>query len=152
VFKKKTSYEISLQESCPQGFPKKTFKALKDIIRGTGQDCSADDYKALFCIEEQVIESIEIPSDVAEKYNISSKNQKFLTSFMINQLDPKKPKSKDAIIRDALKRASLPAGKEALKKLKPVFSQLKSKGVIEYYGKAGKKAVLKNNFLEDLHL
>jgi len=152
VFEKNTSYEVSLEEACPPNFPEYTFQALKDIIHGAGQECSADDYKSLFCVEQTAKGFIEIPQGILENYNISSQNQKFLTSFMVNQLYPRKPKSKDAITRDALRNASLPASKDAMNKLKPVFSQLKSKGVLGYSGKGKKKAVLVDNFLNDLQL
>jgi serine/threonine protein kinase len=152
VFEITTSYEIQLDESCPKGFPEKTFQALKDIIHGSGQGCTADDYKKLFCIEEAVKVITEIPNDIAEKYSITSLNQKFLTLTLLNLPDPRKHKSKDAIVREALRNAGLPAGKDVMKKLRAVFSQLKTRGVLEYSGKGFKKAVLINEFLEDMKL
>ena len=152
IYESTTSYEIQLDESCPRGFPERTFKALKDIIHGAGQDCAADDYKILFCVEETVTEITGIPNDIAEKYSITSSNQNFLTLAMLNLTDPRKHKSKDVIVREALRSAGLPAGKEAIKKLRAVFSQLKTRGVLEYSGKGFKKAVLSNVFLEDMKL
>ena len=152
VYENTTSFKVSLEEVCPANFPEKTFEALKDIILGAGQECSVDDYKGLFCVEQSVQGSIEIPQLILEKYGITSQNQKFLLSFLLNQLNPRTPKAKDVITRDALRNAGLPAGKDAMKKLKAVFSQLKSKGILDYSGKNKKKVVLIDNFLKELNL
>lgn len=150
VFEFSTSFDIELDDICPPGFPEKTFNALKGIIQGAGKNVEINQIKELFKLEKSESKWKITPKPVCEKYSISSRNQKFITLHLMNQSSYTTPRSKKVILSEALKQSGLPAGTDAMKKLRPVLSQLKKKMVIEYTGKGNQKVVLSQIFIEDL--
>jgi serine/threonine protein kinase len=150
IFDYSTSFDPDLNDDCPKGFPENTFIALKDIIQGEGQNVEINQIKSLFKLDEPISNWTEIPETLCKEFNISSRNQKFLTLYLMNQLDSNIPQSKNVILAGALKEAGLPAGQEAMRRLRPVFSQLKTKGVIDYTGKGNQKVLFANVFSKKL--
>ena len=148
LFKGETSFDVGLDGACPTGCPPPTFDALRNIIHGAGRDAEPDGYHQLFSLIEVDRALRDLPNEVLERYNLTSLNQRFLALALANVVDRRKPRSKDVIIRTALHAAKRPASAGAMKKLKPVFSQLKSRGVVEYRGK--NKAVLTEAFVTAL--
>lgn len=147
VFAEKTAFDVALADPCPTSFPAGTFSALKMIIRGEGDDSSAPaDYRGLFGLPSRASVNPILPAAVAEEYGITSRNQQFLTEAMLRR-DPSTPRSKDVIVRSALHAANRPAGADMMRKLRAVFSQLKAREVVEYFGKGSKKARLTERFL-----
>jgi len=147
LFEEETSFDVDLSDPCPKGLPKQTFDCLKAIIRGEGQeDLEVNRYHELFGTKVQLTSWSEVPAHLASEFSISSKNQHFLTLAMMNQADPAKLRSKNELLKEALYGAGLPAGANQLKRLRGVFSQLKSLDVVEYGGKGNKRARLTEVF------
>lgn len=151
LFQGASSFDIDLSADLPPaGFPGATFSALKRIIGGEGRDTGPDEYQRLFALEAPRPAWVKIPPAVRESFGLTSKNQVFLTLAMMNRPDPRKPTSKNGIVTEALHAAGRPAGAEASFGLRAVFSQLKAKGVVEYFGKGQAKAALTATFVEGL--
>jgi len=151
VFDTSTSYDAAvLDVKCPAGFPENTFERLKAIINGEGRDGDIDDLYEFFGVREDIKRS-EIPSALAEKFDITSKNQHFVTLHFIGLPDPTMPKSKIVVLKDALHDAGLSAAAKTLDTLKGVLSQLKGKGVLEYSGKGNKKIMMAKAFMDELN-
>lgn len=151
LFQEKTTFDVGLDRACPPGFPPRTFEALKAVILGRGRDVEDPArYHELFATDEHSKRWTEIPEAIATTFNITSRNQHFLTLGMMNQPDPRSLRSKSALSREALHGAGLPAGAETVKKLRAVYSQLKSRGVVEYGHKADRSARLTEEFFDAL--
>lgn len=148
LFDHETSFDVHLEDSCPVGFPPRTFEALKAVIRGKGQDLATDQdrYHEMFRTDEKPTSWVEIPTLVAEQFKLTSRNQHFLTLALMNQVDSAGFRSKNAIIREGLRQANRPASEEAVKKLRAVYSQLKSRGVVDYGHTGGSAARLTEDF------
>ena len=146
------TFSVDLSKDiCPDGFPAQTFAALQEVIRGqAGRDAEPEDYRSLFRLESRRKVWTELPKEVVEEFSITSRNQRFLTLAMLNQADPTRPTSKNVIVANALRNAGLPAAASQVEKLRRVFSQLKSRAVVQYAGKGGKKAVLTRDLFERL--
>ena len=152
LFQRETTFDVDFSNSQPpDAFPEKTFKCLQDIILGEGAPrVDTDDYRSLFGVVERLVRWTEIPDGVARAFSISSKRQRFLALAMMNQPDTSKARSKNVLIRDALHRAGLPASADEMRKLKGVYSQLKSKDVLAYAGSGDKKTLLTMAFRQGM--
>ncbi len=147
IFDRKTAFDVDLSgDECPPGFPAGVFGAIQGIIQGRGTDGEfAEGYRKLFDVESLDRAEIELSEEVAREFGVGSRNQRFLTLAMLN-FDPEQPRSKDVILRHALHQSGRPASANEMRKLRPVFSQLKASGVLEYKGKGNKKAMLTEGF------
>jgi serine/threonine protein kinase len=172
-------FEVELTDSCPSDFPKSTFNAICNIIRGSGfgdseyeriqpgrvirgedtvshlplilLDTDPSNYHNIFALPQKQKKLTEVPKPLREKYKISSKRQHFITISLINQTDKAKARAREPLLKEALNKASLPASSAELKKFKPTFGELFKLNVIEYRGKARpQKVALTDQFLKDL--
>lgn len=128
--------------------PENMVGAICNIINGEGQDTTPECYRSLFSIPHQTSKIAEIPEEIQKHFNITSRNQQFLTLAMLNQENPRVPRSKNVLIKSALHERNLPAGSDAVKKMRRVFSELKSRKIIIYTGKGSSKAVLTDEFTQ----
>jgi serine/threonine protein kinase len=151
LFQSSGRFDVELDRDCVKGFPQVTFEKIKAIIQGNvDHETPVEQYHELFGTSEGPAVLNEIPSELAERFSITSKRQTFLTLAMLNHHKMDQLRSKSVIIREALYASNQPAGQDAMRRYRAVFSQLKSTGVVEYGGKANKKAMLTQTFRTQL--